>query len=85
MEIKTDVSLSNFRTETRAWLELNCPESMRQPINDPSDLYWGGRNAKFKSEDQRLWLKECLKKSGLSPIGKLNMVEVVCPQTKIIF
>ena len=58
MEIKTDVSLSNFRTETRAWLELNCPESMRQPIKDPSDLYWGGRNAKFKSEDQRLWFEK---------------------------
>ncbi len=67
MEIKTDVSLSNFRTETRAWLELNCPESMRQPIKDPSDLYWGGRNAKFKSEDQRLWFEKMFEKKWVVP------------------
>ena len=67
MEIKTDVSLSNFRTETRAWLELNCPESMRQPIKDPSDLYWGGRNAKFKSEDQRLWFERMFEKKWVVP------------------
>ena len=67
METKTDVSLSNFRTETRAWLELNCPESMRQPIKDPSDLYWGGRNAKFKSEDQRLWFERMFEKKWVVP------------------
>mgnify|MGYP001260288259 CR=1 FL=1 len=67
MEIKTDISLSNFRTETRAWLELNCPESMRQPIKDPSDLYWGGRNAKFKSEDQRLWFERMFEKKWVVP------------------
>ena len=67
METKTDVSLSNFRTETRAWLELNCPESMRQPIKDPSDLYWGGRNAKFKSEDQRIWFERMFEKKWVVP------------------
>ena len=67
METKTDVSLSNFRTETRAWLELNCPESMRKPIKDPSDLYWGGRNAKFKSEDQRLWFERMFEKKWVVP------------------
>ena len=38
METKISVSLSDFRIETRAWLESNCPESMRQPVKDPFDL-----------------------------------------------
>ena len=67
METKISVSLSDFRTETRAWLETNCPESMRQPVKDPFDLFWGGRNAKFNSEDQRLWFERMLEKKWVVP------------------
>ncbi|WP_164156936.1 acyl-CoA dehydrogenase family protein [Sandarakinorhabdus rubra] len=49
--------LESFRAETRAWLEANCPEEMRQPIRDDDDVCWGGRNVKFKSEAQKLWLE----------------------------
>ena len=49
--------LEKFRNETRAWLEANCPPEMRQPIADEDDRCWGGRNATFKSEAQRLWLE----------------------------
>ena len=45
--------LTDFRIQTRAWLEANCPVSMHQPVKDPFDLYWGGRGATFKSEDQK--------------------------------
>ena len=57
METKISISLSDFRTETRAWLKANCPESMRQPVKAPFDVYWGGRNSKFKSNDQKLWFE----------------------------
>jgi alkylation response protein AidB-like acyl-CoA dehydrogenase len=49
--------LENFRNETRAWLEANCPPDMRLPLEDDEDRYWGGRNATFNSEGQRLWFE----------------------------
>jgi alkylation response protein AidB-like acyl-CoA dehydrogenase len=49
--------LEKFRSETRAWLEANCPAEMRLPFADEDDRYWGGRNATFKSEEQRLWFE----------------------------
>ena len=48
--------LESFRAETRAWLEANCPAEMRTPITRDADVCWGGRNAKFASADQKLWL-----------------------------
>ena len=49
--------LETFRTETRAWLEANCPPEMREPIRDDDDVCWGGRNVKFKNAAQKLWLE----------------------------
>jgi alkylation response protein AidB-like acyl-CoA dehydrogenase len=49
--------LEQFRKDTRAWLEANCPSDMRLPLEDDDDRYWGGRNAKFKSEGQRRWFE----------------------------
>ena len=35
--------LAAFRQETAAWLEANCPASMREPVkNGFDDLYGGG-------------------------------------------
>jgi alkylation response protein AidB-like acyl-CoA dehydrogenase len=48
--------LETFRSETRAWLEANCPPEMREPMRDESDACWGGRNFKFKNEAQRCWM-----------------------------
>ena len=28
----TGADLAAFRTETRAWLEANCPPEMREPV-----------------------------------------------------
>jgi alkylation response protein AidB-like acyl-CoA dehydrogenase len=53
-QIMTD--LDTFRSETRAWLEANCPAEMRQPIRSEADICWGGRNWTFQSEAQRKWL-----------------------------
>ena len=50
-------NLDEFRQETRAWLEENCPAAMRQPIRSDKDQCWGGRNWKFENDDQRIWLE----------------------------
>ena len=47
METTTKTDLEDFRLETRRWLEENCPASMRKPIKDSNDYFWGGRNATF--------------------------------------
>ena len=39
--------LNTFRTETRSWLEANCPPEMRQPMRSEKDANWGGRNPDF--------------------------------------
>ena len=49
--------LDTFRRETRNWLEANCPPEMRQPMTSEEDTFWGGRNAKFSSEPQRIWFE----------------------------
>ncbi|MGB3377486.1 MAG: acyl-CoA dehydrogenase family protein [Allopontixanthobacter sediminis] len=59
--------LETFRSETRTWLEANCPEEMRQPVRDEEDVYWGGRNAKFKSEAQKSWFEACVAKGYTVP------------------
>ncbi len=50
-------SIQSFRTETRAWLAQNCPDEMRLPMNSEDDVCWGGRNVRFSSDAQRLWLE----------------------------
>ncbi|MFL6802121.1 MAG: acyl-CoA dehydrogenase family protein, partial [Sphingomicrobium sp.] len=49
--------IDKFRSETRAWLEANCPAEMRQPIRSEADMCWGGRNWTFESDAQRQWLE----------------------------
>ena len=49
--------LETFRAETRAWLEENVPESMRQPMRSDEDTNWGGRKADYsKNPDQKLYM-----------------------------
>ncbi len=52
-----DEELEGFRRDTAAWLEANCPAAMRQPVESERDVCWGGRKARFSSDDQRLWLE----------------------------
>ena len=47
--------LDQFRQETRAWLEENCPETMRVPVKSFDDLYNGGRNPEIDHPDQKVW------------------------------
>ncbi len=48
--------LDMFRTETRAWLEANCPPEMREPMRSEKDACWGGRKFVFQSPAQKQWL-----------------------------
>ena len=63
----TDVSLEEFRLEARTWLEENCPEEMRQPMQSFDDACWGGRNFKFQSEAQKVWLDRMAAKGWTVP------------------
>ena len=62
-----DQTLDPFRAETRAWLEANCPAEMREPVRDEDDVFWGGRNAAFKSDAQRQWFEACRDKGYTVP------------------
>jgi alkylation response protein AidB-like acyl-CoA dehydrogenase len=59
--------LDTFRAETRAWLDANCPPEMRQPMLTDDDPCWGGRNWRFQSEGQRLWLERMGAKGWTAP------------------
>jgi acyl-CoA dehydrogenase len=56
-----------FRAETRAWLESNCPQSMRLPVVTENDVYWGGRNGVFASDDQKIWFERMVAKCWVVP------------------
>ncbi|MGB2085517.1 MAG: acyl-CoA dehydrogenase family protein [Flavobacteriaceae bacterium] len=67
METLNNTDLEAFRLETRKWLEENCPMSMRQPVKDTSDFFWGGRHSKFESEDQKIWFERMHQKKWIVP------------------
>src|SRR5690349_18356072 len=60
-------TLEKFRKETCTWLEANCPPEMRRPMASESDTFWGGRNAKFSSEPQRVWFERMRDKGWTVP------------------
>ena len=59
--------LDSFRSETRAWLESNCPAQMREPIRSEDDYCWGGRNWRFKSDAQKSWLEAMAERGWTVP------------------
>lgn len=67
METTLEKGLRIFRTKTRTWLEENCPESMRKPQISEEDFFWGGRNATFTSDDQRIWFERMLNRNWIVP------------------
>src|SRR5687768_2666451 len=59
--------LDQFRADTRAWLETNCPGEMRQPMRSEKDACWGGRNWVFQSDAQRQWLEAMAERGWTVP------------------
>lgn len=60
------MSIDAFREETRAWLEANCPPSMRTPIPD-GELVWGGSKVEFVNQDQEQWFNAMRDKGWFCP------------------
>jgi acyl-CoA dehydrogenase len=48
--------LDQFRSETRSWLEANCPPEMREPIRTEKDSVWGGRDQSAMTPAQKQWM-----------------------------
>lgn len=65
MDTATDTAA--FRADTRAWLEAHCPPEMRRPMTSEDDVCWGGRNARFASDAQRLWLERMAERGWTVP------------------
>jgi len=63
----SDINLEEFRLEVREWLAENCPQEMRTPIESDKDVCWGGRNFKFQSEAQKVWLERMAAKGWTVP------------------
>lgn len=59
--------LETFRTETRAWLEANCPPSQRVPAEDFEDTCWGGTKWRFTNPEQKQWLEVMAERGWTAP------------------
>ena len=60
------MTLQNFRAETRAWLEENCPPGMRTPMPD-NERVWGGKNPVFKHPESKLWFERMVERGWTAP------------------
>ncbi len=58
--------LKIFRGEVTAWLEANCPASMRTPPGE-GELVMSGSHVEFQSEDQRLWYERMRDRGWFAP------------------
>ena len=59
--------LEAFRKETRAWLEENCPQEMRDGGGGEENICWGGKHWEFQSEAQKTWLERMASKGWTVP------------------
>jgi alkylation response protein AidB-like acyl-CoA dehydrogenase len=59
--------LAAFRSETRAWLDQNCPPAMRVPADGLKENVWGGRKPSFPNDDARVWLERCAERGYTAP------------------
>ncbi|MEQ1754367.1 MAG: acyl-CoA dehydrogenase family protein [Micropepsaceae bacterium] len=63
----TEAALETFRASTRAWLEHNCPPSMRTPMTSDDDAIWGGKKFVYKNPEGKLWLDRMAEKGWTAP------------------
>ena len=56
-------SIEEFRDETRAWLEENCPSGARQPGQIPT----GSTKINIQDTDTRTWLDRMIEKGWTTP------------------
>ncbi|MFN9451048.1 MAG: acyl-CoA dehydrogenase family protein [Rubrivivax sp.] len=58
--------LETFRQDTRAWLDANCPLSMRRPIV-ADEMLWASSRMVFHSADQQQWFERMRARGWLVP------------------
>ncbi|MEM7002041.1 MAG: acyl-CoA dehydrogenase family protein [Pseudomonadota bacterium] len=58
--------LAEFRASTRAWLEENCPASMRTATPE-EEVIWGGRQQEWVNPDSKLWMERMAEKGWTVP------------------
>ncbi len=58
--------LETFKQEVAAWLEENCPASMRRPIVS-EEMVWGSSKLQFLNEDQKLWFERMRDRGWFAP------------------
>ena len=61
-----DAELDGFRAEARAWLEENCPPSMRTPMPE-DETPWAGRRFTWRNPDAKLWLERMAARGWTAP------------------
>ncbi|MCH8257006.1 MAG: acyl-CoA dehydrogenase family protein [Proteobacteria bacterium] len=60
-------ALDEFRAETRAWLDENCPQSMRVPESE-DNMIGGGKKQVYTNPDSKLWLDRMASKGWTAPM-----------------
>ncbi len=61
-----DGDLDGFRGEARAWLDANCPPSMRTPLPE-DETPWAGRRFQWKNPEAKLWLDSMAARGWTAP------------------
>ena len=59
-------TLTGFRRETRAWLEANCPASMRCRMQ-PDEAVNGGFKRRSSNPDSEVWLQRMARRGWTAP------------------
>jgi alkylation response protein AidB-like acyl-CoA dehydrogenase len=59
--------LAAFRAEIAAWIDANCPPSLRGRPMEEGSIVWGGRKWRFAEDDQRLWLDRAITRGLTAP------------------
>jgi alkylation response protein AidB-like acyl-CoA dehydrogenase len=82
--------LNEFREETRAWLEENCPATMREPESEDS-MIGGGKKQVYANPDSKLWLDRMAGRGWTAPMwpteyggGGLSKDEFLVLQDELI-
>jgi alkylation response protein AidB-like acyl-CoA dehydrogenase len=58
--------LDTFRDETRAWLEDNCPASMRTSTPE-NEVVWGGRGQQWVNPESKVWMDRMAERGWTVP------------------
>src|SRR5262249_22364069 len=66
-KVASVIDLDTFRNETRAWLDANCPPSMRAPGSE-DETVWGGRRETFPNPESKIWLARMAERGWTCPM-----------------